>query len=133
MIKPGHSAEATLVVSAGDTAAALALSPDDTFPEVFATARMIALMEVAASRLMQPMLEAGQLSVGVSVNVTHTAPTPVGATVKATATYLRPEGKLFRFHVAVADDAGVVGEGEHTRAIVDNQRMLSRAANRKSL
>ena len=133
MIQPGDSAEATLVVSEEDTAAALAMSPDDSFPAVFATARMIALMEVAASRLMQPMLATGELSVGVSVNVTHTAPTPVGATVRGTATYLGQEGKLFRFRVAVSDEAGVVGEGEHVRAIIDNQRMLSRAAKRKQL
>jgi predicted thioesterase len=65
----GDTAEATLTVQVGDTARALAISPEDEFPEVFATSRMIALMELAAARLMKPALKAGELSVGVSLNV----------------------------------------------------------------
>src|SRR6185295_7685139 len=106
MINIGDYAEASLVVQPSDTAQALALSDEDKFPEVFATSRMIALMEVAAARLMRPMLNEGELSVGVSVNVSHTAPTSVGATVKARATYLGPEGKLHKFKVEAEDEGG---------------------------
>ena len=131
MIAIGESAEASLTVQPSDTAQALSLAADDAFPAVFATSRMIALMEVAASRLMKPMLEPGQLSVGVVLNVKHTAATPVGGNVRAKATYLGPEGKLFRFTVEAFDDAGAVGEGEHTRAIVSIERLLAGAAKRK--
>jgi fluoroacetyl-CoA thioesterase len=127
----GASQEATLVVAASDTARALAISPEDDFPEVFATSRMVALMELAASRLMKPMLEEGQLSVGVGVNITHMAPTPVGATARAVATYLGPEGKLFRFKVEAFDDAGIVGSGEHTRAIISTERLMVGAERRR--
>lgn len=41
------SAEAGIVVTTRDTARYLAWSPEDSFPEVFATSRMIALMELA--------------------------------------------------------------------------------------
>ncbi|MFN2384898.1 MAG: thioesterase family protein, partial [Thermoanaerobaculia bacterium] len=88
---------------------------------------MIALMELAAARLMQPMLGPGELSVGVSVDVRHTAATPIGGTVRTVATYLAPEGKLFRFRVEAFDDAGPIGEGEHTRAIVATERLLAGA------
>jgi fluoroacetyl-CoA thioesterase len=131
MIAIGESAEASLRVQPSDTAQALSLAPEDSFPEVFATSRMIALMEVAAARLMKPMLEAGELSVGVVLNVKHTAATPVGGNVRAKATYLGPEGKLFRFTVEAFDDAGAVGGGEHTRAIVSSERLLAGAAKRK--
>ena len=50
-------AEASLVVQFSDTAEALALTSEDNFPGVFATSRMIALMEVAAARLMKPTLK----------------------------------------------------------------------------
>ena len=130
-MKIGDSHEATLVVSASDTARALATAPEDDFPAVFATSRMVALMELAASRLMKSMLGAGQLSVGVGVNVTHMAPTPPGATARAVATYLGPEGKLFRFKVEAFDGAGIIGQGEHTRAIVTTERLIAGAERRR--
>ncbi|NUO79136.1 thioesterase family protein [candidate division KSB1 bacterium] len=132
MINIGDFAEASFTVQPSDTASALSISPEDAFPEVFATSRMIALMELAAARLIRPMLQDGQLSVGVSLNVKHTAATPVGCKVTAVATYLGPAGKLFRFKVEAFDDAGSIGEGEHLRAIVDTERLIAGAARRKT-
>ena len=131
MINVGDSAEASFIVQPGDTAGALSVSPEDSFPEVFATSRMIALMELAAARLMRPLLGGGQLSVGVSLDVRHTAATPVGCRVRAVATYLGPEGKLHRFRVEAFDEAGPIGAGEHTRAVIDAERLLAGAAKRK--
>lgn len=132
MLNDNITAEATLVVALEDTAQHIALSPEDSFPEVFATSRMVALMEVAAARAMQPLLGDGQLSVGVSLNVRHSAATPVGGHVRAVATYLRTEAKLLHFRVEAFDDAGVIGSGEHARAIVDTARLLSGAERRRA-
>lgn len=131
MIEAGSTAEAVLTVTPGDTAEALSISGEDAFPPVFATSRMIALMELAAARLMKPLLEAGQLSVGVSVNVRHTAATPVGCTVRAVATYLGPEGRLSRFRVEAFDESGSIGDGEHTRAVVATERLIAGAEKRR--
>ena len=131
-LEVGTSGEAGLTVGPRDTADAIALAPEDAFPQVFATSRMIALMELAAARAMRPSLEPGQLSVGVSLNVKHTAATPLGGRVRAVATYLGPEGKLFRFRVEAFDDAGPIGEGEHLRAMVNTERLLAGAEKRKS-
>jgi predicted thioesterase len=130
-INVGDTAEAGFTVTYADTAAALSISTEDSFPEVFATARMVAIMELAAARVLRPHLLDGELSVGVSLDVRHTAATPVGSTVKAIATYLGPEGKLFRFKVEAFDDAGPIGEGTHVRAIISNERLLAGAAKRK--
>src|SRR5258705_7008800 len=127
----GDSAEASFTVQQSDTAQAIAIAPEDSFPAVFATSRMIALMELAAARLMRPILEPGQLSVGVALSVEHRAPTPLGGRVRAVATYLRPEGKLYRFKVEAFDDAGAIAEGEHTRAIVATERLLAGAERRR--
>jgi fluoroacetyl-CoA thioesterase len=131
-VNNSFSAEAGLVVAPEDTARHIALSADDAFPEVFATSRMIALMEVAAARAMRPLLGAGQMSVGVSLNVRHTAATLVGGQVRAVATYLRTEAKLMHFHVEAFDEAGSIGAGEHARAVIDTARLLNGAARRKS-
>jgi fluoroacetyl-CoA thioesterase len=131
MLNVGASAEASFTVQPSDTAQALSLSPEDSFPEVLATSRMIALMELAAARTMRPLLQGGQLSVGVALSVKHTAATPVGCVVRAVATYQGQEGKLYRFKVEAFDEAGPIGEGEHTRAIVATERLLAGAARRR--
>ena len=121
---------ATLVVGPQDLASSISSQTGDEFPAVLATARMVALMEIAASRVLQPLLGPGELSVGVTVDVSHVAPTPPGAEVTATARYAGREGKLFLFEVSVADPGGEVGRGWHKRAIVSSERLLSGAAKR---
>lgn len=130
MLNTGEKTEAALVVTESDTAGALALSAADEFPAVLATSRMIALMEVAAARAMTPLLAAGQLSVGVAVDIRHLAATPVGAEVHAVATFLGMEGKLFAFRLEAFDPGGKIGEGRHTRAIIDSARLIAGAADR---
>jgi len=126
------TATAQIVVGAADLASALPVEMDDAFPDVFATARMIGLMEIAAARVLQPLLGPGELSVGVAVDVTHSAPTPLGAQVTATARYAGRDGKLFLFEVSAADPAGEIGRGWHKRAIVSSERLQSGAARRIS-
>lgn len=129
-LQVGEKAEAALVVTDEDTAKALAISPEDDLPKVFATSRMIALMETAASRVMKRVLEPHQLSVGVGVYVQHTAATPSQTEVRAVATFLGKEDKLYQFKVEAFDSGGKIGEGKHTRAIVDAERLLSGAKKR---
>ena len=125
------SAEAALVVAASDTACNIGLTSEDSFPEVFATSRMIALMEVAAARAMHPLLGTGQHSVGVGIDVKHCAATPVGSRVRAVARWTRTDGRLMHFSVQAFDEAGLIGEGEHTRAIVETARLLTGAEKRR--
>jgi predicted thioesterase len=130
MLKPGDSAKASFVATAGDMASSLSVSEEDSFPEVFATSRMIALMELAGARLMKRILAAQQLSVGVGVCIKHLAATPNDTQVSAVATFLEMEGKLFKFRVEAFDPAGKIGEGEHTRAVIDADRLINGAKKR---
>jgi predicted thioesterase len=91
---------------------------------------MVGLMEVAAARILNSHLQDGEVSVGVSVDVVHTAATPPGATVTATAKFTGRDGKLFLFEVTAADNAGEIGRGTHKRAIVTTERLLAGAARR---
>ncbi|MGB0866748.1 MAG: thioesterase family protein [Granulosicoccaceae bacterium] len=117
-------------VETADLATAVAFDKRDCFPEVLATARMIALMEIAAARLMESLLKPGELSVGVAVDVVHQAATPAGEAVTVTATYKGLTGKLHSFEVQVADAGGVVGKGVHTRAIINGKRLITSAQKR---
>lgn len=126
------AASTRLVVGPADLASAVGLEPQDAFPAVFATARLVALMEIASARLLRPSLGSGELSVGVGIDVAHSAPTPVGATVVATARYAGREGKLFLFEVSASDAVGEIGRGWHRRAIVDADRLERGAAKRNA-
>jgi predicted thioesterase len=124
------TASASLTVALSDLASVLNLEPEDAFPPVFATSRMVALMELAAARVLRPCLREGEVSVGVSVDVVHTAATPPGATVTATAKFLGRDGKLFLFEVSATDDGGEIGRGTHKRAVVAAERLVAGAARR---
>jgi len=122
--------KAELIVGPQDLASSISSETGDQFPAVLATARMVALMEVAASRVLQPLLGPGELSVGVTIDITHTAPTPPGAQVTSTARYAGRDGKLFLFEVSASDPGGEIGRGWHKRAIVTSERLQSGAARR---
>lgn len=124
------TASAELVVASRDLASALSTDSQDAFPAVLATARMVALMEIASGRLLRSYLGEGELSVGVNVEVLHSAPTPLGTRVTATARYLGREGKLFVFEVVASDPGGEVGRARHKRAIVNVERLQNSAKRR---
>jgi predicted thioesterase len=131
MMEPGQSYKFRYTVTAADTAAALKPITGDDFPAVLATTRCIALLELAAGRLLKQECAPGQLSVGVIVEVKHTAATPVGAWVEAEARYAGRDVKLYAFEVVARDPGGEVMRGVHKRAVIDEQRLLEGAAARK--
>jgi fluoroacetyl-CoA thioesterase len=129
-LSPGASGKASIVVGEGDLASVLSSPEGDAFPRVFSTSRMIALMEVAAARALRPLQAEGDMSVGVNLDVAHTAATPLGATVTATGKFLRMEGKVYVFEVVAEDPGGEIGRGLHRRAIVSRERLEAGAAKR---
>jgi len=132
MLEIGTASEAAFVADDDDMASWFRITEADVFPQVFSTARMIALMETASGRVLRPLLQAGQQSVGVLVNIKHLAATPNHTQVSAKATYLGMEGKLYKFKIEAFDAGGKIGEGEHTRAIVDTERLIQGAKTRQS-
>lgn len=95
--------------------------------KVFATPCMVAMMEGAACEAIQDCLGEGQTSVGVSLDIRHTAATPVGLEVRAEAEVTAVEGKKITFRVAAFDEKGEIGSGVHQRVIVGEQKFLERA------
>ena len=126
----GAEAEVALTVAPADTAARLAVESGEAYPEVLATRTMVGEMERAAAKLLRPCLQPGPLSVGVRIEVEHTAPTPIGARVVTRARYLGMEGKLHLFQVEAFDPGGRIGHGRHARAVVDEARLLAGADRR---
>lgn len=93
---------------------------------VLATPAMLALMEEAAMCAVSPHLPEGSTTVGGHIASSHLKPTAHGCNVSATATLVAVEGRKLTFAVKAYDEAGVIGEGEHLRFIVDREKFMSR-------
>ena len=121
-IQVGMKGEASILVEREDTAAAVCSGT----LLVYATPCMIALMEGAAVEALSGCLGEEQSSVGIELNVRHTAATPVGMEVRAEAVVTAVEGKIITFEVKAFDEAGEIGSGTHKRAIIHAQRFLDK-------
>jgi predicted thioesterase len=93
---------------------------------VYATPCMVALMEGAACEAIAEAMPDGKTSVGIALDITHIAATPVGMEVRAEAEVTQVDGNTVIFQVTAYDEAGKIGEGTHKRAIVTAQRFLDK-------
>ena len=93
---------------------------------VYATPSMIALMEGTCAESVQPYLAEGEGTVGVAVDIKHSAATPVGMSVRCESLLKEVNGKKLVFEVNVYDEKGLVGTGIHKRAIINNEAFMAR-------
>ena len=94
---------------------------------VYATPCMVALMEGAACEAIAEAIPEDKTTVGIELNISHLAATPVGMDVRAEAEVTAVEGNIITFTIAAYDEAGKIGEGTHKRCIVNSQKFLDRA------
>lgn len=90
---------------------------------VYATPAMIALMENAAFSLLK---NEDKDSVGTEMNVKHTRACLVGAKVYAQATVTGVNGNWVTFNVAAYDEKGEIGNGNHTRYVIDPVKFMAK-------
>lgn len=95
-------------------------------PPVFATAYMVGFVEATCVEGMKPYLALGQGSVGIHVDMSHSAATPVGMAVTAEVELVSVEGRRLRFKVECRDEKDVIGAGFHERFVIDVPKFLAR-------
>jgi fluoroacetyl-CoA thioesterase len=100
--------------------------------DVFATPALVALFERAAIQALIPHLDPGQASVGSIVRITHRAPTPLGDSVHAVARIRSVEGAQVWFDLEAHDGSEPVGDGEHLRVVIDEERFNRRVARKQA-
>ncbi|WP_245330636.1 thioesterase family protein [Bradyrhizobium sp. AS23.2] len=104
---------------------------DAILPQVLATPVMILIMENAALNAIRPFLDAGESAVGTAVDVQHSAATPVGREVCATAEVVNVEGKRVDFNVSASDGIEEIGSGTHQRIVIDLRSFNERLAKKR--
>jgi fluoroacetyl-CoA thioesterase len=121
-LKPGLTGSAEIVVG-----------PEHTAPfvgsgriAVLATPVMINLIEAAALAAIEHLLPQGHQSLGIHLDVSHTAATPVGVRVSATAEVVNLEGRTVTFRVEARDEFEPIGGGTHQRIVVSVARFDER-------
>jgi predicted thioesterase len=95
---------------------------------VLATPVMINLMEAAALAAVEHLLPPGCQSLGTHLDVGHYAATPVGMRLSATAEVVKVEGRSIEFRVEARDERERVGDGRHSRVVVNVARFDERVA-----
>jgi fluoroacetyl-CoA thioesterase len=128
--KPGLRHVQSLHISRSLTVPALlmAFASFADMPPVFATAFMVGFIEWACIETLRPYLDPHERTVGTHVDVSHLAATPVGMTVTAAVELVELRGRKLRFKVSCRDDADLIGEGFHDRAVIDHPKFMARVS-----
>jgi len=113
--------------------AEIVVGPEHTAPfvgsgriAVLATPVMINVIEAAALAAVEHLLPAGHQSLGIKLDVSHVAATPVGLRVTASAEVVRVEGRTITFRVEARDEIETIGGGTHERVVVSVARFDER-------
>lgn len=113
-----------MTVRHGDTA--IALGSGDV--PVLGTPAVIALAENATIASLAELLEQSETTVGVRIEVDHTATAGVGDEVVATATVSSVAGKRIIFDVQCHSGTRLIAQGAITRVLVDRVSFIAKAA-----
>lgn len=123
MLKPGLLQREQMIVSHGNSA----VSMGSGTLEVFSTPAMVALMESAANNSVKKLLDPGKCTVGVSINVKHLSPTPIGLVVYCESELIEVDGRRLVFKITAFDCAGIIGTATHERMIIDSKPFMEKA------
>jgi fluoroacetyl-CoA thioesterase len=131
--KSGASTVLGQIVPGLTGTAEIVVGPEHTAPfvgsgriAVLATPVMINVIEAAALAAVEHLLPAGYQSLGLRLDISHTAATPVGLRVIATAEVTQIEGRTISFRVTARDEFEPIGGGSHERVVVSVARFDER-------
>lgn len=126
--KIGSSKTIQKVVKESDTALSYG---GGKLEKLFATPSLVALMLEACYELVDEDLPEGFISVSKSAKVDHIAPTTLGETVTVKVTVIDASKVFVKFKMEAFDEVGLIGYGEHVRAVVQKDGLLERASERE--
>lgn len=98
----------------------------DGMPQILCTPSLVWFLEHAARNAVLPLLEPGESTVGVIVNVEHTAATPLGSEVVCRARVIYADGPLISFQLEAHDEHEQIARGTHKLRIIEAARLAKK-------
>lgn len=95
---------------------------------VYATPELVRDFERTCSELLLQFCEPGEHSVGTGISVTHSGSALMGQPVDISATVSQVDGRKVTFDLLASDGDGEISRGQHTRFVVDVDKLKERLA-----
>jgi fluoroacetyl-CoA thioesterase len=129
-LKPGLTLEFDYVVPENKTVPYIYPESEEfqQMPRVFSTGFMIGLIEWACVKFLNEHIDwPKEQSVGIDVNLNHTAATPPGLTVTVKGELAEVDGKRLVFNVEAHDGVDQITKGTHQRFIINAEKFIKKA------
>lgn len=98
--------------------------------DVLATPSLVAFMENAAKNYLNSFLTEDLGSVGSNININHIAPTLVGKKITIQGEIIQIiKEKIIIFSLEAFENDKKIGDAEHTRVIINNEKFISKLTN----
>ena len=130
-LKPGLEFEFKYIVPDDKTVPHLFPDIEEgrVMPEVFATGFMVGLFEFACIKAINPHIDwPRQQSVGIGIDVDHTAATPPGFTITVHVRLEKVDGRKLSFSIEAHDGVDTISRGTHQRFIIDADKFNAAVA-----
>ncbi len=104
-------------------------SPEfQAMPRVLATGYMVGLFEWACIQAINPHLDwPREQTVGIHVDLSHSAATPPGLTVTVRGMLEKVEGRKLTFSLTADDGVDIISQGHHVRFVIDSLKFNAKA------
>ena len=97
-------------------------------PHVYATSVMVGHMEAVCAEMVLPHLGEGEQTVGIGMQFSHIAATPLGMKVRFSAKLIEVDGRKLVFEVEGFDEADKIGKATHQRFIINAEKFNNNVA-----
>ena len=124
-LKPGLTFEFQFKVPENKTVPHLypEMPEGQVMPKVFATGYLVGLFEFSCIKFMNPHLDwPEEQSVGIGININHSAATPPGFTITVKGRLEKVEGKKLSFSLSADDGVDKISEGTHERFVINAEK-----------
>jgi fluoroacetyl-CoA thioesterase len=102
-------------------------------PEVLATGYMVGLFEFACIKAINAHIDwPRQQTVGIHINVSHTAATPPGFTVTVKGRLDKIDGRKLSFTLSAHDGVDTISKGTHDRFLIDADKFNAAVAKKSA-
>lgn len=134
-LKPGLTFEYSYKVPENKTVPHLfpEIPEGRVMPEVFATGYLVGLIEFACINFINPHIDwPEEQTVGIAVDINHTAATPPGFMVTIKGTLEKVEGRKLTFSIEAFDGVDKISKGFHERFVIEADKFKASVAKKAS-